>query len=260
MNFAAEGAPGDLALVFDTQPMAQFLTQRALELARRAEPLVWATGGLCIQLSSLYSRANSYREAGRLSARACELLPGDACAAFNHATTLLFCGELDDAERMYQQAIELAPTHAQAHLGLAQLKTWTPTRNHVERLRAGLAAAVHPEDRMYLSLALSKELEDIGQEAESFEHLVAGKRAGRKLSHRAIEEEEQALFAQLESIAADRVQREDGCDSEEPIFVLGMPRTGTTLVERILSSHSAVQSVGEILNFPVQLKCGSGMR
>lgn len=234
--------------------------QRALELARRAEPLVWATGGLCIQLSSLYSRANSYREAGRLSARACELLPGDACAAFNHATTLLFCGELDDAERMYQQAIELAPTHAQAHLGLAQLKTWTPTRNHVERLRAGLAAAVHPEDRMYLSLALSKELEDIGQEAESFEHLVAGKRAGKKLSHRAIEAEEQALFAQLESIAADRVQREDGCDSEEPIFVMGMPRTGTTLVERILSSHSAVQSVGEILNFPVQLKRASGMR
>lgn len=234
--------------------------QRALELARRAEPHIWASGGLCMQLSSLYSRANAYREAGRLSARACELLPADASSAFNHATTLLFCGELDGAERMYQQAIELAPTHAQAHLGLAQLRTWTPICNHVERLRSKLAVAAHPEDRMYLSLALSKELEDIGQEAESFGYLVAGKKAGEQLSHHVIESEEQALFAQLESTGADWVRREDGCDSEEPIFVMGMPRTGTTLVERILSSHSAVQSVGEILNFPVQLKRATGVR
>jgi tetratricopeptide (TPR) repeat protein len=234
--------------------------QRALELARRAEPQVWGRGELCMQLSALYSKANAYGEAARLSARAHELLPADASSAFNFATTLLFCGELDKAERMYQEALKLDPTHAQAHLGLAQLRTWSPIHNHVERLRARLAVAVNPEDRMYLSLALSKELEDIGQEAESYEHLVAGKKAGAQLSGRTIEAEEQALFAQLESTAADCVQHAEGCDSEEPIFVMGMPRTGTTLVERILSSHSAVQSVGEILNFPVQLKRASGLR
>jgi hypothetical protein len=146
-----------------------------------------------------------------------------------------------------------------AHLALAQLRRQTADRNHVERLRALLAAVPAGDDttRMYLELALAKELEDLGDIPTSFAHLAAGKRAGR--SGRGYDPaRDAALFDAIRESFPVPVDAGGGFATGEPIFVIGMPRSGTTLVERILSSHPQVQSCGELQNFSVALKRASG--
>lgn len=233
--------------------------QRALETAHRAESRVWNDGRMCMQLSALYSKANAYEAASRLSARARELLPDDARCTLNHATTLVFDGNMEAAEQAYERVIELEPAYARAHFGLAQLKTWGPGSGHLDRLRALLSASRPGEDRMYLLLAMSKELDDSGAAADAFKYLVAGKREGRALAQYR-PDTDRALFDALMSGPAGTDCDDEGNPTTEPIFVMGMPRTGTTLVERILSSHTRVQAAGELLNFPIQAKRASGTR
>jgi hypothetical protein len=107
-------------------------------------------------------------------------------------------------------------------------------------------------------LALSKEYEDLGELDESFAHLTAGKRAGRgKRGYSS--ERDASLFKSIEANTRE-LHGPEGSDSGEPIFVIGMPRSGTTLVDRILSSHPDVQSAGELQNFSIALKRASGSR
>ena len=213
-------------------------------------------------LGVIYTQANEHTRAAMLFQRAVEREPKRASYRFNLATALTFLGNLDASEREYEACIAIDPAYLKAHLALSQLRRQTQAGNHVERLRALLAA--HPHDRpaqLYLNLALAKELEDLQQYPESFAHLSAG-----KASHRATRnyspQRDEALFNALMRDFAEPLDstRAGGHDSREPIFVVGMPRTGTTLVDRILSSHSRVHSAGELQTFGLQLKRLSGSR
>lgn len=232
--------------------------QQALALAHEAVPLAWNNGAICQQLSAIFARANAYESASRLSGRALELLPADTRNVFNHATTSLFNGDLDAAETAYRQVIAREPTHAQAHLGLAQLRKWTAEVNHIDRLTSSLDRIRDPADRMYMHLALGKEYEDVGNHPGAFHHFSAGKREGKALVRYGTNVDH-ACFDALE-VESGRVDGTTGHQSGEPIFVIGMPRTGTTLVDRILSSHATVQSIGEVLNFPSLVKRAGGTR
>ena len=251
---ALELQPGEAGFMLQAARVISLVQspQRALSIAREAVPSAWNDGSLCQQLSAVFARANAYGEAARLSARALELSPQDTRNIFNHATTALFNGDLVEAETAYQLVIAREPAHAQAHLGLAQLKKWTSEANNIERLRARLAEASDPMARMYLHLALGKEYEDTGDSANAFFHVTAGKAAGRPLVRYGVGVDD-ACFDAI-AARASLSEGKAGNPSDEPIFVVGMPRTGTTLVDRILSSHSSVQSIGEVLNFPSLVK------
>jgi len=257
---AVELKPGDVDLLLQAaRAISQARSpQQALGLAHEAVPLAWSNASTCQQLSVIFARANAYEPASRLSARALELLPEDMRNVFNHATTSLFNGDLQAAEAAYRQVLVHQPAHAQAHLGLAQLKKWTPEVNNIRRLTASLEGTRDAASRMYLHLALGKEYEDIGHYASAFRHFTAGKTTGKALL-RFGTQVDHACFDALatESASAGHAM---GYPSEEPIFVVGMPRTGTTLVDRILSSHSSVQSIGEVLNFPSLIKRAGGTR
>src|SRR3546814_8394631 len=100
---------------------------------------------------------------------------------------------------------------------------------------------------LYLNLALAKEYEDLGQYPLAFEHLGAGKSSHRD-SRRYAFARDQALFDALMHATPVPAAGAVGNDSDETIFVIGMPRSGTTLVDRILSSHPQVHSAGELQN------------
>jgi Tfp pilus assembly protein PilF len=207
-------------------------------------------------------------------ARACDVLERAAAAApdnpqyqFNLASAALFVGDFAAAEAAYEAAIAIRPDFCRAHWALADLVTATPQNNHIARLEQRLASLeasggdANLNDRLYLSHALAKELEDLGDYDRSLEVLQSGKAAKRKSMSWSVAED-RALFEALETefdVAAVAEQR-TACDSPEPIFVLGLPRTGTTLVERILASHSAVSSAGELQNLGVTLKRMSDTR
>lgn len=211
-------------------------------------------------LGVVYTQLNAHEQAAVFFRRVVQLLPGRANHRFNLAMSLTTMGEIAAAEREHEACIGIEPRHWKAHLALAQLRPQTSERNHLERLRALLDGhGQEPGAALYLNLALAKELEDIGEYRHAFRHLVAGKSSHRRQSGYTAERD-RLLFEALAAGVPSALPGRDGHGSSEPIFVIGMPRSGTTLVERILSSHSQVQSCGELQNFSVQLKHASGSR
>ncbi|MGY4516016.1 tetratricopeptide repeat-containing sulfotransferase family protein [Lysobacter sp. HA18] len=233
--------------------------REAIEAADRSmaaspeDPLTLDTLGVVL------TQANDYVRAGDLFRRAVEAAPDVATFRFNYATALMFAGELNDAEREYEACLALDPRYGRAHLALAQLRKQTPESNHVDRLRSLRPGAEPGQSAMYVELSLAKEEEDLQRYPEAFAHLVAGKREGARGRSYRFERDEQ-LFVAIERAFGTLPAPAAPSTSSEPIFVFGMPRSGTTLVDRILSSHPDVQSAGELQNFGVLLKRLSGTR
>ncbi len=208
----------------------------------------------------VYARANAHERAATAFRRAVERAPLRASFQFNLASALSFTGDLDGAEAAYEACIALDPRCWKAHTALARLRRQTPQHNHIQRLQALLPAAGNDADALlHLHHALAKEREDLGEYPQSFAHLVAGKRAKRETLGYAFSQDAELFDAIEQSFPLDLIRRE-GFDSDEPIFVVGLPRTGTTLVERILSSHSQVQSAGELQHFGHAFKRLGGSR
>lgn len=232
-------------------------SRHAHEIADRAMALAPDDTMTLDTLGVVYSQLNAYRQARDAFAGVVAQSPQVASYRFNLATALIFHGEIDAAERELEACIGLDPGFWKAHLSLAQLRRQTPESNHLDRLR-GLAG-IHRgqrDARLYLNLALAKELEDLGQYPQAFRALEAGKAAGREgRGDSAVRDE--ALFASIERTWSPDARR-SGCKDRAPIFVMGMPRSGTTLVDRILSCHPQVRSAGELQNFSVLLKQSSG--
>ena len=209
------------------------------------------------------SRAGLHERAIECFEQAVAAESARASLYFNLAASLKFLGRFDEAETAYESCLEHEPRYWRAHSALSQLRRQTTERNHVERLEALLAGGgLDPDAELHLRHALAKELEDLGRHAESFAQLAAGKSRKRAALGYAFERDRRLFDAvtrlfpdPLEPPAADATA---DAPRDAPIFVVGMPRTGTTLVERILSSHSQVASAGESQNFGVLLKRAVG--
>lgn len=185
--------------------------------------------------------------------------PDDAGYRYNLAAACGFTGRVAEARVQYEALLALEPGHARAHYALAIAARNGPADNHVARLRAVLGGTADPLDRMRLHYALAKELEDLGEDAGAFAELDAANGARK----RAIGYDfatDAALFDAIEAgFAGPGLAGEGPCDPA-PIFVVGMPRTGTTLVDRILSSHAQVGSAGELQAMPLAVKEAAGTR
>ena len=181
---------------------------------------------------------------------------------FNMAASLQFAGRFNDAEKAYEQAISLKPDMYKAHSALSYLKRQTPQENHLSRLLSLSDDISTPVDQLHLGHAIAKEQEDLEQYEDSLASLAWAKQAqAAKVGYQA--EADAVVFAAIESLFDAKLFRRQstrhrGCNNPEPIFIVGMPRTGTTLVEQILSSHSQVYAAGELQNFPLQVKRMTG--
>ncbi|MBX7124014.1 MAG: sulfotransferase [Opitutaceae bacterium] len=167
----------------------------------------------------------------------------NALAGFNRSAAL----------STYPRKISVRTTRATAHLR-SSLRTQSTDNNHVAELAGLLASGIKGwRGAVQVGFALSKELDDLGRQDEAFSHLEAAARLRRKhLQYDAADD--LRIFRALEqAFSRDAIgesrKRNPGCSSSKPILVLGLPRTGSTLVERIISSHSSVMSVGETDSF-----------
>ena len=234
--------------------------KEAVEAADQALAMAPDEAEILDALGVIYTQANAHRKAADLFRRVATIMPGRAGYRFNLATSLTFAGDFDEAEREYEACIGIDPTYWKAHLGLSQLDRWSQPRNHIQRLESLLPmAAGNDNGSMYLNLALAKEYEDLEQFERAFDHLSRGKAAKRASRNYSGARDEELFDAIASSFPAPELP-DRGYGSEEPIFIVGMPRSGTTLVERILSSHPAVHSSGELQNFGVCLKRESNSR
>jgi len=188
-----------------------------------------------------------HEDAERCSARACALCPDDAGHLYNHATTLIALGRLAEAEALLDRVVELVPGDGDAWYNRATLRRQTPQRNHVQALERELSR-LSPSDPAEIPFcyALAKEREDLGEHAASFAALARGADARRRRLPYRVEDdlETMRLIAGTFDAGFFSLGR-DGHADERPVFVVGLPRSGTTLVDRILGSHPAVASRGE---------------
>lgn len=172
------------------------------------------------------------------------------CLAASHVAL----GHLAVAEEIFDRIVEKAPSDGAALYNRATLQRWTDSHNHVPDL-VEKARKLSDEQRIPALFGLAKELEDLGRHDESFQALAAGAALRRaRLTYR-IELDLDAMSLITEAFDRDLMARTPPADANGPgpIFVLGLPRSGTTLVDRILSSHSEVSSLGEIPDFAMAL-------
>jgi tetratricopeptide (TPR) repeat protein len=180
----------------------------------------------------------------------------------NMGISLQFAGRFDRAEQAFEQAIGLRPSLYKAHAALSQLQRQTPDSNHLDRLKDLCGHTSTPREQLLLGHAIAKEQEDLEQYEDSLASLAWAKLGqAAKVGYQA--ETDAALLATIErlfnaKLFSTKATNQQGCDNPEPIFIVGMPRTGTTLVEQILSSHSQVYAAGELQNFSLQVKRMTG--
>ncbi|QEE23497.1 sulfotransferase [Rhodanobacter glycinis] len=213
-------------------------------------------------LGMTFTLVHAYTQAVVVFRRLAVITPGHAHCHFNLATALIAIGDFATAEDSLETCIRLEPHHWNAHLALSRLSKQTPMSNHIARLQALLSqAGTDLHARMLLGTALAKEHEDLGDYAASFDRLAQAKSAGRHPQHDAIMRHDQTMFEQLiHAFPETQIETMTGDPSDAPIFIIGMPRTGTTLLERILSSHPDVHSAGELQSFATALQHAAGSR
>ncbi len=195
------------------------------------------------------ARTGEYDGALALYAQMLKEFPRDHRMWLSYGHTLRTAGRQDGCIIAYRKSIELVPSFGEAYWSLANLKTFRFTQGDVAAMRKVLARAdLKDEDRYHLHFSLGKALEDAAEYAPSFSHYDQGNRLRRaSVSYKAQDttahlERSRALFTRafFESRAGS------GAPDADPIFIVGLPRAGSTLIEQILSSHSQVEGTMEL--------------
>ncbi|MEA3043640.1 MAG: hypothetical protein QOH47_1478 [Sphingomonadales bacterium] len=198
-------------------------------------------------------RIGSFEEAILIYEQVLTKVPNQPKVWMSYGHALKTVGRLDDGIAAYRRALALAPGLGEVWWSLANLKTIRFGDEDVAAMEAALGAPdLAREDRYHLRFALGRAYEERGQHAESFAHYAEGNRLrGEAIGFRgdevgALVDRSKRLFT-ADFFAARAGQ---GCAAADPIFILGMPRAGSTLVEQILASHPKVEGTMELPDIP----------
>jgi tetratricopeptide (TPR) repeat protein len=223
------------------------LAEAALKQVRRIKP----TDPAVLDLTgTVLNQLGEYEAARAFFARVNTLAPGQAPYMMNLASVLVFLGEIEAAIEIFRDVLRREPGNPQCHWGLASAVK-AEDHSHIEQMRQLLGRySGNLRARAFLFYAIGKESEDLQDWDAAFEAFAAGAAARRQT----VEYDEAAEIEVFETIQAlfdgEWLARQPpGNPDPSPIFVLGQPRTGTTLIERIITSHSQVHSAGELQQF-----------
>jgi predicted Zn-dependent protease len=175
----------------------------------------------------------------------------------SYGHSLKTAGRQDDCIAAYRQAIAMDPKLGESYWSLANLKTFRFSDSDVAAMQAAVARTdLNDEERLHFDFALGKALEDRGTYADSFRHYANGNALRRKATpysaaeHSKFVHRSRALYTK--EFFAQRSGQ--GAEAPDPIFILGLPRSGSTLLEQILASHSMVEGTMELPDLPRLVK------
>ncbi|MBX7200139.1 MAG: sulfotransferase [Rhodospirillaceae bacterium] len=234
---------------------------RARILYERAIALQPASAGVYNDLGILYRTQGEFERAFAMFWAAAERDPTSAVIASNLGGSFLERGQLADARTQYQRAADLEPHNGQYLYQLAEVATFMPDDARLDRLLGLLEdeKALGIEDRIGLHFALGKALADARDFSAAFGHFETG----NKLKRSRIDYDERIAVEQMNEVVAaftrplfDRI-RQHGVPDERPIFVVGMPRSGSTLIKQILAMHPSISSTGETPHFSNAVRSAS---
>ncbi len=241
--------------------LGQFLvtigrSEQALACADDAVALPLGSAMVADTLGVIYSRAGFHEKAVPLFEKAVALDPKPANFHYNLGASLQFSGRFQEAENAYRAAIARQPDNHRAYSSLVGLSVQTEQNHLLDTLvplfdQSNDQANDQPDARLHLGHAIAKTLEDLGRLEESFHWLGKAKEQKRRSLNYQIEAD-LALFDAAAKTASETPSAP--ATDAGPIFIVGLPRTGTTLVDRIISSHPEVCSVGELNTFADSIK------
>jgi len=231
---------------------AYIQNQRADEAGRTLEDVLKVHANeppLWHKLAQIRLRLDQLEPAEAAARKALELAPENAVYRFQLAGVLQVLGRLDEAERHAERGLELAPADPAGLDLFGKVHRYTAGSPELSRLESAMAQLpdLRPTAQIYLLSAKAKALEDIGDVRAAFAHYATLGRLKLKLQPYSGKDRSamMALFRARFTPEYVAKPRGDRCQSEMPVFVVGMPRSGTSLLEQVLSSHSAVAGIGE---------------
>ncbi len=227
--------------------------KESIECLTKATELEPKSLRILIELADAKKNHGDHAQAVKLFHQALELDPtyGPGYAMLGFAQQDL--GEFEDAKANFEKSLALNPAESRAYLGLVTGQKIRPEDYAlVASMMALLAKNLPPEQRMYLHTALSKANDDLGNYQEAVFHMDEANRIGLielgKSFSSDLESQEQVVQNCISVFTQERFARpfEGALDTELPIFIVGMPRSGTTLMEQVVSAHPQVTAGGEL--------------
>lgn len=228
--------------------------REALGVADEVAQITLERGDWNDALGTLFTLCDEPLRAVGFFERAVAQVPNDDRYLYNLAAVQRMIGDLDAAEVTLNRVIAMRPSHAYAYYTRADLRAQTPDSNHIETMTRVLGSEVrHVGDRILMCFAIAKELDDVGNYDLSFHYLKIGSDQQRSLFSYRVGDDTATIDRVIKVFTPAAVAGRRGFDTKECLFVMGLPRTGTTLVEQILASHSAVHGAGELQAFPLEV-------
>lgn len=243
--------PEDLALVtrrlltFDEYDLVR-------ELIRAADWTHPATFRDSAMLSQHLWLSGNFDEALTVIDAASTRAPSSHALAYSRAQALRYSGRLDEATSEYERCVRLAPDYPYVHWSLAYHETSAVPGARVERVKqAQRAHEGNAPAQAYLSYALFREYEEAGEYDLAWDQLLNGARTKRRELAYDSGREEQGFVAlqRLTTREFVRSTKQSSAMDRTPIFIVGLPRSGTTVLERIIGGHSTVVAAGELNDF-----------
>ncbi len=203
------------------------------------------------QLVLFHTQLGRHSDAYNCAKHLESLTPRSSHALFSVASAAMTIGRLDEAESLLDQIISSDPGEAEAYYNRATLRRQTHDQNHIDELQARLDGTPRgAPGEIPLCYALGKEYEDLGEYENSFLFVSRGAAARQAKMSYDVATDNAAIGEIIKTFDVTwRDKIAPGKDFDGPIFVLGLPRSGTTLVDRILDAHHDVASLGEVSDF-----------
>ena len=205
-------------------------------------------------LGNLYNAQNKHEEAIRSYKKAFEINPKFSFALLNLASLYLSLGKINEAKEKLKEAIRISPNMIEAHRVLSRIISYTDDHEHLTELKKlyNDLDKGSSKNRMLLAFSLGKAFWDTKDFDKSFKYYNEANNICRKdISF--IPEKEKKTFEEIKDSFTKKIfdkYNNAGCLDFEPIFIVGMPRSGTTLIEQIISSHPKVFGAGEVEFIP----------
>lgn len=216
---------------------------------RKAHRLGWQSADLFLALSRAEENSGEIPEAIKWCDQAIAQAPNLAAALSRKAVLCQQNGDFGTAEPLFRKAIELEPNNGEHYRLLSASYKFVNEDRLIDQMKSAFAnTSIDHKDRMGLGFALTKAMEDCGETGAVFEYLGEANRLMRELHPYDVGTRVKEIRKVTEFFTELDPERGSGPGFSEfaPIFVTGLPRSGTTLVEQILSSHSTIRGVGEL--------------
>lgn len=229
-------------------------TGRPAEALALLEPLFEAEpdaiGHMNLKAATL-GRLGDFDEAIQIYEAVLQRTPRQPLVWLSYGHMLKTVGRLDDGVAAYRKAIGLKPELGEAWWSLANLKTVRFDDADIAAMQEALRThGLGDQDRLHLDFALGKAMHDAGRIDAAFDHYARGNALRRKRHPFDGNRVSQRVDRSIELFTRELLTSQGGIDAQDPIFIVGMPRSGSTLIEQILASHSLVEGTSELPDLP----------